>query len=202
MHYHPDLKQMLEVKKIASRRMFEFGIDHSDRIVNIGKENKGKVAEGGFNYFPRQESKIGIYRRPGSKMLEVFVPLFVISIFVFAILASADTFEDYADRCANLSVALLAYIAFMPSYREIMPPTPYVTVGDAVIYLNLLGTLVAQLESYLVSRENFGFDEETKDNISWGLEVACFVLLIGPFIFILYLYLKFRLVSLPKYNKT
>ena len=181
--------------------MFEFGIAHNELKCDIAKEHKDKIENGGYNYFPRQDSKIGIYRIPGAKILEVFVPLFAISMFVFAILGSADTFDNYADRCANLSVALLAYIAFMPTYRETMPPTSYVTMGDLVIYLNLIGSMLALLESYIVSREDSGFDEDTRSTISLAFYALCFIFLIVPFIMVFILYMRYRFWLKPRYDK-
>ena len=52
---------------------------------------------------------------------------------------------DYGSRIANLAVALLAYIAYLPTFRANIPPVPYLTLGDVVVYLNLLGVVVAIL---------------------------------------------------------
>jgi len=61
------------------------------------------------------------------------------------LILSVLALDGYSDRIANLSVALLAYIAFIPTFRENIPPVSYLTFGDSVVYLNLVGVLVSIL---------------------------------------------------------
>ena len=56
---------------------------------------------------------------------------------------------DLSARIANISVVLLAYIAFIPSIRSLIPPVPYMTLNDAALWSNMFGCLIILLESLL-----------------------------------------------------
>lgn len=51
-------------------------------------------------------------------------------------------------RIANVSVILLAYIAFIPTVRNVIPPVEYFTLADGIITFNMMGTLVLMAYSF------------------------------------------------------
>ena len=60
-----------------------------------------------------------------------------------------------ADRVANISVILLAYISFIPTVRSIIPSVTYMTLADAIIFFNFLGTGLLMLETVIQMRKKY-----------------------------------------------
>lgn len=74
--------------------------------------------------------------------------MFVLSWVLLSVLSAP---RDLNSRTANISVCLLAYIAFIPTLRSIAPPVPYVTLNDFVLYSNIIACLVVLLQSFLLN---------------------------------------------------
>ena len=83
-------------------------------------------------------------------------------VLAWVIMATYQAPFDLNARIANISVILLAYIAFIPTLRSISPPTPYFTLSDFVLNFNLIGCLITLLYSFLV----FRFAVDKKDTAS------------------------------------
>jgi hypothetical protein len=64
-----------------------------------------------------------------------------------------------ADRIANISVILLAYIAFIPTVRSFVPNVSYFTFSDTIIFCNLAGTVGLMLETVIQERNKKLFTE-------------------------------------------
>ena len=80
-------------------------------------------------------------------MITGFFPVFVLSFFVLAIFyqeAGLDT------RISNLVTLVLAYIAFIPSFRDALLPVPYLTFSDYILGFNFAACLVCLLHSVLL----------------------------------------------------
>ena len=106
---------------------------------------------------------------------------------------------DFGARIANIAVVLLAYIAFIPSMRSVIPPVSYITLSDGVILLNLLACLVILLQSYLLDKYQYTADQQYQLT-AYFFALTC-VLLGAPVLFILVGFLLFYCKWQPAYNK-
>lgn len=189
---------MLEIKLASNEVLWDFGVAYNIQEAIIEKESKGKINEGGYNYYPRQVSKFGVYRVPGAILFSGFLPLTSLAFLTFAIYGQPADIDNYSDRIANYSVALLAYIAYMPTFRQSIPPTPYLTLGDYVLYLNMLGVLLAILQSFIISRE-LDWSPTAQFTFSAVFYITGGILMLGPYIFLIILQLMHKFVWKKKY---
>ena len=72
-------------------------------------------------------------------MLTSFVPMFALA---WVLLTVMDGPNDLNSRTANIAVVLLAYISFLTSLRQMIPPSSQFTLSDFVLYSNLFGAMV------------------------------------------------------------
>ena len=72
-------------------------------------------------------------------MLTSFVPMFALA---WILLTVMDAPNDLNSRTANIAVVLLAYISFLTSLRQMIPPSSQFTLSDYVLYSNLLGSMI------------------------------------------------------------
>jgi hypothetical protein len=70
-------------------------------------------------YYPVFKIELAFYRAPLSSLINAFVPMLVLAFLAMMIFSSKF---ELGDRIANISVILLAYIAFIPSLRSFVPP--------------------------------------------------------------------------------
>jgi len=110
------------------------------------------------------------------------LPIFVLS---FVGLCIYDCPNDLNARIANIAVLLLAYIAFIPTLRSLMPPVPYITMNDTIIGINLFACLLILLESYIENRDlERGNDIEYQKNIRYGFKIATCIIFCLPMLLI------------------
>lgn len=87
-----------------------------------------------------------MYRHPASIIITIFLPLLIISTLNLAVF-----FQDnsLAGRIAAIATILVAYVAFLPTIRERIPPTPEVTAMDIILVLLCTNGLLCLLRSLL-----------------------------------------------------
>ena len=82
-----------------------------------------------------------------------------------------------------------------------MPAVPYPTIGDLTLWLNMMGCLIVELESFLIARyANVWGDYETNLTCYVCLAGACFCMF-APYIFIFALTLVHVLLWKILYTK-
>ena len=81
-------------------------------------------------------------------MMNAYIPMFALAILAMMIFKLNFDLES---RISNVSVILLAYIAFIPVLRNIIPPVSYLTLSDMILLSNITGTIAIMLESYFVA---------------------------------------------------
>ena len=97
---------------------FDGGFAFSNIQVDFEKDTKktslDKDSSLTYSTYPRVFYQIGIYKKPGTLVLTQYLPMFVLSWVLLAIFKGQ---QDLNARIANISVLVLAYIAFIPSLR-------------------------------------------------------------------------------------
>ena len=112
-------------------------------LVESRKENKKDPSQN-LIYYPAIIFTMGFFKSPFLMVINAYFPMLMLSLLGLMIFKQdADTGE----RIANISVILLAYIAFIPTVRSIVPQVTYFTLADAILFFNFLGTGVLMLET-------------------------------------------------------
>lgn len=99
--------------------------------------------DGNFQF---AQFRIALYKYPGSSILSIFVPLWIlgfINLFIF--------FQDrtLSDRIAAIATLTLAFIAFIPTINEQVPKTPQLKIIDMLIYLEVFASVLCLIQSFL-----------------------------------------------------
>ena len=107
-----------------------------------------------------------------------------------------------ADRIANLAALLLAYVAFLPTIRENLPPAPYLTLSDKVVYMNMGACLVSLVDSFIQNEAwEDSIPKETKFvSMIITLAFAC-LLIAGSVLIVLWPISKYVTIDKPRYEK-
>ncbi|CDW83184.1 UNKNOWN [Stylonychia lemnae] len=168
-------------------------------IVEEQKSNK-KEPEKTLNYYPAVRYEIAFYQQPGVSIISAYLPVFVLS---FVGLAMFDSPVDLASRISNVAVLLLAYIAFIPSLRSLMPPVPYITMNDGIIGLNLIACLLILLESYLqaYNARNESPDIEYEKLLRQIFKIVVLIVFTLPMVIVFLLSLLYYLYWQRLYSK-
>jgi len=76
-----------------------------------------------LKHFQYAHFRIPLYKNPGTNLLAIFVPLYVLGLINLIVY-----FQDnrLADRIAVIATLTLAFIAFIPTINDQIPETPYV----------------------------------------------------------------------------
>ena len=74
---------------------------------------------------------LGIYRYPANTLLMIFIPLWLLTLINLAIF-----FQSYEikNRISNTATLMVAYIAFLPTIRSKIPPSPNITFIEIITY--------------------------------------------------------------------
>lgn len=116
-------------------------------ILGSEKKNDRKDPSKSIIYFPKITYQLALYKNPLNMTINAYFPMFILALLGLMIFMQEN---DVADRIANISVILLAYIAFIPTVRSIIPPVAYFTLADALIFFNFLGTGMLMLETVIL----------------------------------------------------
>ena len=120
----------------------EFNICFDQQFVKTPEQ---KLSRDKFiPHYPIAVFSFSIYRMPGNKILTVFLPLFILGIFVLSCFKIDPSLDN---MLPNLGMLLLAYVAFLPTVRAEIPSVSYATLTDVIIYSYLTSCLVTLLYS-------------------------------------------------------
>jgi hypothetical protein len=132
--------------------LYDFAIDYSpinNKIEFIVEEKDQKDPLKAIKYYPRVKYSISIYKRPGTIVILIYLPLFSLAWVLLSIFSGVN---DLNARTANICVIILAYIAFIPTLRSFVPPVSYPTLNDFALGSNLCACLATLLESFLIAK--------------------------------------------------
>lgn len=73
--------------------------------------------------------RISVYRHPISIFFSVFLPMAVLGLFIVL----SFYIEDFVTAIATIATFLIAYVAFIPTVRELIPAVSYLTIMDFTI---------------------------------------------------------------------
>ena len=76
-------------------------------------------------------------------MITIFIPLWLLGVLTLGIFFQEP---DLGARIASLATIMMAYVAFLPSIRAELPPSPNVTFVDIMIYLEIFMTFFCFME--------------------------------------------------------
>lgn len=79
--------------------------------------------------------KISLYKKPFSILLSSFVPLYMLALLLLGIYFQSYSYDS---RISSIGVVLLAYIAYLPTLRSMIPPVDYFTLSDFVLILHII----------------------------------------------------------------
>lgn len=176
LSYRFDIKEELDFKVAQSRGTVKF-----DPETKVDKDNSLNT----FTYYPSVRFRIALYKDPLNIIVNAYFPMVVLALLTLSIFASE---VDFNSRIANIAVVLLAYIAFIPTVRSILPPVPYLTLSDVLIGLNLAACSVLLLESYLIHTFRTRWSEQESDRATLILFIISAVLFAIPYATITVLY--------------
>lgn len=150
-----------------------------------------------LKYYPGIKFNIALYKDPFSIIMNAYFPMFVLSLLTLMIYL--QEFQA-GDRIANISVLLLAFVAFIPTVRSIIPPVNYFTLADFVIFCNFLGTGFVMIETLIQVRQKDALSESRSQlytYVFFGLSAMCFAL---PNAIVLILYFLHMVVWKKSYS--
>jgi hypothetical protein len=129
---------------------------------------------------------------PTTTILTVFIPIWLLGVINIAIYFQKTEFKD---RIANLSLVILAYMAFFPTIRDKIPPSPNFTIIDIILYALLLTSLLSLISSgYTDGKDDWGWYRDPLFIIS-----AAIVILTA--LIVIVLLTIYALIWNPEYNK-
>ena len=127
--------------KLEAYRRSDYSIDNSFlQVVFPFEENKdSKDLTKNLTNYPTCKFIYRIYRHPFIPILTSFVPMFSLA---WILLTVMDYTNDLNSRTANIVVVLLAYISFLTSLRQMIPPSSQFSLSNYVLCSNLLGSII------------------------------------------------------------
>ena len=89
---------------------------------------------------------VGMYKYPLTTILAVFFPLLLLAIINLAVFFQSN---DIGGRIASIATIMVAYSAFLPTVRQLIPTTPQITAMDLTLVLFALTELLTLLRAFL-----------------------------------------------------
>lgn len=80
----------------------------------------------------------------------IFIPLFVLSFITHGIFSTTPELDG---RIALIATILIAFIAMVPSIRDTIPPNPYITAAELLIYFQTLIQVICLAQSISISKK-------------------------------------------------
>lgn len=88
----------------------------------------------------------------------IFIPLFVLSFITHGIFSTTPELDG---RIAVIATILIAFIAMVPSIRDSIPPNPYITAAELLIYFQTLIQVLCLAQSINISKKYQGVEDKT-----------------------------------------
>ena len=107
------------------------------------KDAEGKETKTDCFYYPGFVFHFTVVRDPWPKIQRAFFPAIILGIFLYCTFDLTDD-GDYADRIANLSIALLTYMGILDNVRSGLPEISSLTFADKFL-LSYIGTSMLPL---------------------------------------------------------
>ena len=92
-------------------------------------------------YYPGFIFSFSIIRDPWPKIQRAFLPSIILGIFLYCTFDLTDP-DDYADRIANLSIALLTYMGILDGVRSGLPEISCLTFADKFLLAYICTSLL------------------------------------------------------------
>lgn len=113
---------------------------------NSPRKTPNKVSKSP-KYYQYSHFKIPLYKYPGSSLATIFIPLWILGLATLAVFFQGP---GLGNALQNLGTLLLAFIAFIPTIHEKIPPYPGILLVEVLVYLETFTCLLALLDMYLI----------------------------------------------------
>lgn len=179
-HHYKDVHTKLLFKDGVDR-LPEFNLAYNKAEILLLKEKKNDEE---LSYYPITVFRFALYREPGKAILQVFLPMFILSFFVIITMIVEDA--TLADQLPNLATIFLAYIAFLPTVRASIPSVAYATFTDYTVYSYLFATLTS-IGDNLMKRYKMN-----SDATYWFFFITTCLLIFIPVLFVVFFMFKYQ----------
>ncbi len=188
-------------------KMPEFDPAFSMMKYELLPEEKNEKKTLMFQYAPKIRWDIGLYRDPLMMILTIFMPIFVINIIGIAVFWQDPT--SIADQLANLATLVLAILAYMPVFRQFIPTSSQVTLGDKILGSSLFADAVVFfmiMHRYRNRTQDDVYVDDLDRKILWLYFILYLLIIFSQIFIILWKYILFaikrgQLDKIPKREK-
>jgi len=133
---------------------------------------KTKIGRKRIEYSPQVTLNFALTRSPWNYFLTVLVPNFILQLLSLILFFTEDDFEE---RVKNITILILAIVAFLPTVRAGLPHIPYITLMDLIIYSSVANVGLCVLATIIDKDDNDkdGKDDPESDQHSVWFILAC-----------------------------
>ncbi len=138
---HKKKKEYFLPKQIYIRNLEDFNLYYYQvRYESI----ENFVGKRRIEYSPQITLYFRLTRSPWNSFLTILLPNFILQLLSIILFFTANDFES---RVANITVLILAIVAFLPPVRAGFPNIPYITLLDLIIYTSVVNLGLCMLET-------------------------------------------------------
>lgn len=116
--------------------------------------------------------KFDLYKYPGTTLLMFFLPVLILSIINLAIYFQAN---ELTGKIASIATLMVAYTAFLPTVRQLLPNTPQITAMDLILVVLLCNSLLTLLRVFLDYEQGINFVFDWKSDPCYLISVASLI---------------------------
>ena len=168
--------------------------EHESGVKMITYPAEGEIhkieVKGSCNYSEKEKKlknyqyahfRIPMYKHPVSSLIEIFIPVWVLAAINLGIYYQES--NVVADKIASIATVMLAFVAFIPTINEKIPPTKFIKLIEIILYIQIGTTLLTLFDSLSVRKENSAtYETNWKTNIFFSvtlwINILCFILVI------------------------
>ena len=132
---------------------------------------------------------IPFYKHPFIDILQIFIPLALITLLTLFTFAQSP---DFNDKIGNIATLMIVYVGIVNVMEASLPPTTFITLIDVILYLLILINVLCLVRGYTIkdySAADFKAFKVFQDPmflISMAIAIVCGLILI--FLLVLYCY--------------
>lgn len=112
----------------------------------MGDKSKEKIA-----YYQYAHLKIPFYKYPSSALATIFIPLWLLAIINLCIFFQSI---DLGERISSVATLMLAFVAFIPTIHDQIPPNPQIIFAEIMVFLHAATSLLCLISSLSWSGED------------------------------------------------
>lgn len=112
--------------------------------IELTHDEKKKKDDHKIKHFQYVHFRIPMYKYPGTNLISIFVPLWVLGFINLLIF-----FQDItlAGRIGAIATLTLAFIAFIPTINDQIPTTPNIKLVEILVYMETVASILCLIQS-------------------------------------------------------